>query len=78
MCRMWLNFKMGVLCRPCAHLISFIVCVKAPIHVAPKRGGTLRGNPEPPQRGGGEGGDGDAEAGSGVASGAQHAPHWSR
>lgn len=57
---------------------SAIVCAEASAHVEPQRGGTLCGDPESTQRGGGEAGDGDAEAGSGSASRYKHTAYWSR
>lgn len=57
---------------------SVTVCVEAPADVEPKRGALLRGYPESAQRGGGEAGDGDAEAGGEAAPGPEHAAHRSR
>lgn len=62
----------------CCCPFSVIVCVEASAHVEPERGAILRGHPESTQRGGGEAGDGDAEAGGEAASGPEHTAHRSR
>jgi len=70
----WLTF-----CRSHAFTRSpLVVCLEAPAHVAPQGDVAMRGHPESPQRGGGEAGVGDGEAGSGAPPRPKDAAHRSR
>lgn len=71
----WRLFGASVTC--CCPL-TVVVCTEASVHVGPQRAGTLCGDPESTQRGGGEAGVRDAEAGGRTASRSEHSTYWSR